>query len=103
MKNLSRRSFLQAAAIGTGTAAAAAALPSLLSTYKKSNVYDGKKLNIALCGLRRYAGYLATGLESAQYCKLTGIVTAHRPKQKNGGKNMPYHKRIFTTTRISMK
>lgn len=37
--------------------------------------YDGKKLNVALCGLGRYAGYLADGLEVSKYCRLAGIVT----------------------------
>jgi predicted dehydrogenase len=35
----------------------------------------GKKLNIALCGLGRYAGIVAYGLESSLNCKLAGIVT----------------------------
>jgi predicted dehydrogenase len=72
MKNLSRRSFLQNLAIAAGTATVAATLPSFICNAK---MYDGKKLNIALCGLGRYAGYLAEGLQEAQYCKLAGIVT----------------------------
>lgn len=70
MKNLSRRSFLQKMGIG------AAAIP-LQTTLPKTfdNRNDGKKINIALCGLGRYAGYLAYGLETSQYCRLAGIVT----------------------------
>jgi predicted dehydrogenase len=45
-------------------------------------VYDGKKLNIALCGLGRYAGYLAIGLENSQYCRLAGIVTGTPAKEE---------------------
>jgi predicted dehydrogenase len=72
MKNLTRRSFLQNLGIAAGTATVAATLPSFICNTKR---YDGKKLNIALCGLGRYAGYLAEGLQETQYCKLAGIVT----------------------------
>ena len=74
MKYFSRRRFLQQAGIGAGTIAAAG-LPFFLNASPASHPYDGKKLNIALCGLGRYAGYLAEGLESAQYCRLAGIIT----------------------------
>ena len=77
MKNLSRRSFLQKAGIGAGTAALAATLPSfesIPSSFVKR--HDGKRLNIALCGLGRYAGYVAEGLAAdSQYCRIAGIVT----------------------------
>ncbi len=62
----SRRSFLQQ----SGMVAAAAFLPSWLP-----EITGDKKLNIALCGLGRYAGYLAQGLELAKYCRLAGIIT----------------------------
>lgn len=76
MKNLSRRSFLQTVGIGAGATAVVAAIPSLKKTPTVNTAtYEGKKLNIALCGLGRYAGYLAEGLETAQYCKLAGIIT----------------------------
>jgi predicted dehydrogenase len=71
MKDLSRRLFLQNIAMGAGAVAVTAALPSFSSMQWQ----DEKKLNIALCGLGRYAGYLATGLESARHCRLAGIVT----------------------------
>ncbi len=62
--------------MGIGTATAAAALPSFISIPKSgAENQDGKKLNIALCGLGRYAGYLAEGLADSQYCKLAGIIT----------------------------
>ncbi len=74
MKNLSRRSFLQNIGIGAGTAVVATSLPALLKPSGKPP-YAGKKLNIALCGLGRYAGYLAEGIAIAQYCRVAGIVT----------------------------
>ena len=65
MKNLSRRSFLQNLSIGAGTAAVAVTLPSFLNIPKINSAnYEGKKLNIALCGLGIYANILAHGLES---------------------------------------
>jgi predicted dehydrogenase len=75
MKDLSRRSFLQNLGMGVGGTAVAAALPSFIISQTNPVTYDGKKLNIALCGLGRYAGYLAFGLETSQYCRLAGIVT----------------------------
>ena len=81
MKNLSRRSFLENAGIGIGTTTVALALPMLITPpEKKDKPYEGKKLNIALCGLGNYSGYLAVGLETSQYCKLAGIVTGHPAK-----------------------
>jgi predicted dehydrogenase len=73
MKKFSRRSFLQKMGMGAGAASVAVSLPSFISLPKKMN--DDKKLNIALCGLGRYAGYLAEGLETASYCRLAGIIT----------------------------
>ena len=76
MKNFSRRSFLQNVGIGVGGTAIASTLPSFINSYKTNAAnYQGKKLNIALCGLGRYAGYLAEGLEVSQYCRFAGIVT----------------------------
>ena len=73
MKNLSRRSFLQNLGMGAGATAIAAALPSFINMGAVNK--DAKKLNIALCGLGRYAGYLAEGIEISQYCCIAGIVT----------------------------
>ena len=76
MKSLSRRAFLQYAGIGAGSAAVAAALPSFIKAAQPNTQrFNGRKLNIALCGLGRYAGYLALGLETAEYCHLAGIIT----------------------------
>ncbi|MEO8174684.1 MAG: Gfo/Idh/MocA family oxidoreductase [Sediminibacterium sp.] len=81
MKNLSRRSFLQNLGVGVGTASVALALPSFLTAPGQDQKnYDGKKLNIALVGLGKYATYLAEGLEESEYCRLAGIVTGHPAK-----------------------
>ena len=84
MTYLSRRIFLQKLGLGVGTTAFAATLPSFMGVDKtKGANFDGKKLNIALCGLGRYAGYLAQGLEIAQYCRLAGIVTGTPAKAED--------------------
>jgi predicted dehydrogenase len=76
MKNLSRRSFLHNLGMGAGATALAAALPLSIHHTKKTGIkYSGKKINIALCGLGRYAGILADGFASAEYCRLAGIIT----------------------------
>jgi predicted dehydrogenase len=81
MKNLSRRSFLQNLGIGAGTTAVAITLPSFINIPKTNPInYDGKKLNIALCGLGRYADILAHGLETSQYCRIAGVVTGTAAK-----------------------
>src|SRR5688572_5570891 len=86
MKNFSRRSFLEKMGIG---AVAAAALPSL--SCASSSFDQKKKINIALVGLGRYAGYLAEGLQTAQHCKLAGIVTGTPSKAEDWKKryNIP--------------
>lgn len=92
MKNLSRRSFLQQAGMGAGSTLAAATIPSFLNiACINAAGYAGKKLNIALVGLGRYAGYLAYGLETAQYCRLAGIVTGTPAKAEEWKKkyNIP--------------
>jgi predicted dehydrogenase len=92
MKNLSRRSFLQKAGIGAGATAVAVTLPSFLAhASSQSKTYDGKKLNIALCGLGRYAGYLAEGIQTTQYCRVAGIVTGTPSKAEDWKKryNIP--------------
>ncbi|MES2774469.1 MAG: Gfo/Idh/MocA family oxidoreductase [Bacteroidota bacterium] len=92
MKNVSRRKFLHNLGLGAGGTAAALALPSFMNAPEDPNeLYEGKKLKIALCGLGRYAGYLASGIESSQYCKLTGIVTGTPSKAEEWKKryNIP--------------
>jgi predicted dehydrogenase len=72
MKNLSRRSFLEK--IGASTLSATAIVSSL-PTFAKTTIFEEKKLNFALCGLGRYAEYLAEGLQETKFCKLAGIIT----------------------------
>lgn len=73
MNNLSRRAFIQRSGLG---ALAVATVPALQhSTRKITGLYPERKLNVALCGLGRYSGILASGLESSKYCRLAGIIT----------------------------
>lgn len=85
MKNFTRRTFFEKFGIGT---AAAIVLPSILTPAKaNSMLYQGKKLNVALCGLGNYAGMLAKGLRESQYCQLSGIVTGHPEKAQQWQKD----------------
>lgn len=88
MTNLSRRLFLEKFSISLGTTAAAVAVPSILNLAKASTpFYDGRKLQVALCGLGNYAGMLAAGLKASQYCHLAGIVTGHPAKAQQWQKD----------------
>ncbi len=88
MKNFSRRLFLQNLGMGAGAAAVAATLPSFIKIPGEHHeLYDGKKLNIAICGLGNYGSYLAECLATAQYCRLAGIVTGHPEKAEKWKKN----------------
>lgn len=87
MKKISRRKFVHNFGLGVGSTAVIASLPSFMTLPENSkNPYAGKKLNIALCGLGRYAGYLAEGLEISKYCRLAGIVTGTPSKALDWGK-----------------
>jgi len=81
MKQVSRRSFLEILGLGLGSTTALVTLPSFLSSARSPlPSYEGKKLNVALCGLGNYAEMLADGLSVSQYCRLAGIVTGHPAK-----------------------
>ncbi|MDQ3393884.1 MAG: Gfo/Idh/MocA family oxidoreductase [Bacteroidota bacterium] len=84
MKKVSRRSFVRNIGLGFGTAAI---LPTLVSfeNYSKKNyqTYSGKKLNVALCGLGRYANILANGLAQSEFCQLSGIITGTPEKAES--------------------
>jgi predicted dehydrogenase len=71
MSNQSRRSFIQK--VGAATLLTSAVTSTHASTPMRDQ--GGKKLNIALVGLGRYANYVAEGLQIAQFCRLAGIVT----------------------------
>jgi predicted dehydrogenase len=92
MKNLSRRSFLEK--LSLGTAAATVSIPFMNASANGITVnnHQEKKLNIALCGLGRYAGYVAEGLQSSsQYCRIAGIITGTPSKAEDWKKryNIP--------------
>lgn len=98
MKHLSRRSFLEKFSISAGATAVATTLPSVFNPLKANAPIDeGKKLNVALCGLGNYANALAYGLELSQYCQLAGIVTGHPAKAEEWKKkyNIP-EKNIYS-------
>ncbi|MEZ4901565.1 MAG: Gfo/Idh/MocA family oxidoreductase [Spirosomataceae bacterium] len=67
-----RRSFLQKISIG---ASAIGLTPLIASSHSHLSPYNGPKLRVALCGLGRYAGYLAEGIAISEYCTVAGIVT----------------------------
>lgn len=97
----SRRKFLEKAGLITGAVASSILLPSYLPDLDKKA--PDRKLNIALCGLGRYAGYLAAGLEVAKHCRLAGIVTGTPSKAADWKKryNIPdkniYHYSNFNS------
>jgi predicted dehydrogenase len=76
MSSLTRRSFLTKASLGT-----ALALTTFPGRSEPSLPPGGTKINIALCGLGRYAGYLAESLQNTKHCRLAGIVTGTPSKE----------------------
>ena len=84
MKNFSRRSFLHKIGIGAGAVSLVASQSSFTNFASKNQ--EGKRLNIALCGLGRYAGYLADSFKDTQYCHLAGIVTGTPSKAEDWSK-----------------
>lgn len=55
---------------------ASMAFPSLTTmAQERANVFEKRKVNIALCGLGRYANVLKGALSASQFCRLAGIVT----------------------------
>ncbi|WP_273567672.1 Gfo/Idh/MocA family protein [Maribacter halichondriae] len=76
MKNNSRRSFIRNLGLGVGSAALLPSFTSLEQADSENRkLYQGKKLNIALCGLGRYANILAQSFVDSEYCHLSGIIT----------------------------
>ncbi len=81
-----RREFIKKMTLITG---GSALLPSIFS-FKNieetlSDFDDNKTLNIALCGLGRYAKILAKGLEETKHCKLSGLITGTPEKEIEWG------------------
>ena len=88
MKQFTRRTFLEKLSIGASATALAFTAPGFLHPARANNpVYEGKKLNVALCGLGNYAGMLADGLAASQYCRLAGIVSGHQEKAEQWQKD----------------
>lgn len=84
MKKVSRRSFVKNLGLGVGSATILPTLGSFESySLKQVQPYSGKKLNVALCGLGRYANILAKGLAESKYCQLSGIITGTPEKAKS--------------------
>ena len=76
MEKISRRSFVNKFGVGVGASVVLTTLPSFLELPEnQQEIYTGKKINIALCGLGNYAGLLAQGIQVSEYCTLAGIVT----------------------------
>ena len=84
MKNNSRRSFIRNLGLGVGSAALLPSFASLeQTTSENKKTYQGKKLNIALCGLGRYANILARSFVDSAYCNLSGIITGTPTKAED--------------------
>jgi predicted dehydrogenase len=71
MSFVSRRTFVHQIGQGVG---ATLALPAL-GTSLAGAVTPARKVNVALCGLGRYATILASSLAASRHCQLAGIVT----------------------------
>lgn len=71
MAFVSRRTFVHQLGHGLG---ATLALPALEMPLV-GTAPPARKLNVALCGLGRYATILASSLAASQHCQLAGIVT----------------------------
>ncbi|MFP9098211.1 Gfo/Idh/MocA family protein [Flavobacterium sp. RHBU_24] len=82
MKSISRRNFVNKLGVGLGSAAVLNALPSFIVPPDEALPYEGKKLNIAVCGLGIYGNLVAKALQTSQYCTLAGIVTGTPAKAK---------------------
>ncbi len=92
MKKVTRRSFVKKIGIGVGSAAILTPLVSFNhNTENEEKNYSGKKLNVALCGLGRYANILAKGLIESNFCQLSGIITGTPSKAESWKKkyNIP--------------
>lgn len=76
MNTDNRRSFLKKMGLAT------AGLASFGNAFA---VAEDRKLNIALVGLGRYAGYMADGIQASQYCRVAGLVTGTPDKESEWG------------------
>ena len=72
MAENSRRTFVKNLGLGIGSATL---FPSFAPFEKCQAEHGDKKLNIALCGLGRYANILARSFVDTKHCHLAGIIT----------------------------
>lgn len=70
----SRRRFVKNLGLGLGMTPYINPLSQFGNLGQIRNSYS-KKLNIALCGLGRYANILAQSFTDTEYCRLAGIIT----------------------------
>jgi predicted dehydrogenase len=93
VKNLdSRRIFLEKIGLTTLMAATSENILANKNNELKKK-YKGEKIKIALCGLGRYAGYLADGLLETKFCELTGLVTGTPSKAVSWSKKYNIQKK----------
>lgn len=71
-----RRDFIKLSSLSLGAL--------IIPNYLFSN--QDKKLNVALVGLGRYAGYMADGIVASKHCKVAGLVTGTPSKKETWGK-----------------
>ena len=82
-QSVSRREFLQQAALG---AASLAALPQAFPQAGQAGAT--RKLGVALCGLGSYStGQLGPALRETQHCELRGVVTGDPEKGRRWARN----------------
>ena len=72
----SRRTFIETIGLSIG---ASTVLPSFVKA-DWTETGDSPKLNVALCGLGRYANVLKSGFAESRYCRLAGIITGSPTK-----------------------
>lgn len=81
MKSTSRRSFVKNLGLGIGSATLLPSFSTFDNLEQREINHEGKRLNIALCGLGRYANILAKSFSDSKYCNLSGIVTGTPSKE----------------------
>lgn len=73
MTPYSRRTFIEQ--IGRAVGASLTLPPLSAMAQQRADKFDNRKVNIALCGLGRYANVLKAGIAASTSCRLAGIVT----------------------------
>lgn len=84
MNHVSRRKFLQKVGLGSSLLSISNLTLSANNGIKPN---ADKKLNVALCGLGRYADAVAYGLESSKDCRLNGLISGTPTKAAEWAKN----------------